>query len=113
MDKALLQALVRVRSNLTKLPYELGRYFNIRDGDILLPLSVLRPSRARPEGIVRANALMQQAARGQQPKREPISVVEEEGNYEIIDGNSTYLNAYFSRWPCIVVRLTKRERPTT
>lgn len=89
------------------LPEDPWRYFKRSPGVVLLPLGKLKPSRARPQGIVNAGKFMVLAYEGKKSKREPISVRPEEGGkYTILDGNSTYANALMNGWrsiPALVV----------
>jgi len=93
------------------LPEDPWRYFIKVKGAILIPLSKLKPTRARPSGIEHAAKLMRTAYDGTTEKREPISVkAEPGGTYSVLDGNSTYANAAANHWksiPAIVTHETE------
>jgi len=85
-----------------ELPEDPWRYFNKVSGTILVPLSKLKPIRARPTGIEHANKYMRMAYDGAGKKRDPISLKQEpDGTYSIQDGNSTYANAVANKWKSI------------
>jgi hypothetical protein len=91
-----------VIESLEPLPLQHDRYFVIGATTIYPPVSALVFSRARPEGITNANALMREAAAGRRSRRAPIRVRElGDGRWHVIDGNSTAMNALFSDWPDI------------
>lgn len=47
---------------------------------------------------------------GLREPRAPISVsLNEDGSYEVLDGNSTYANAKASNWPTIMAILTQKQ----
>jgi hypothetical protein len=95
MDPVLLESL-------KLLPLQHDRYFVVSPTTLLLPVSMLVFSRARPEGVANANILMREAAAGHHSRRAPIRVRElDDGRWHVIDGNSTALNALFSDWPDI------------
>jgi hypothetical protein len=86
-----------------ELPYDIDRYFIPTAGAELLPVANLVTTRARPEGIANAAALMRAAYAGQHPGRAPIAVRPfRDGDFLVRDGNSTVLNAIASGWPRIL-----------
>lgn len=77
-------------------------YFDLSQAHTLIPLPQLINTRAREKGIANANKLMQEAAKGTQAKRKPISVRSwDEKLWLVMDGNSTLVNARFSGWQAI------------
>ncbi|MFZ4507900.1 MAG: hypothetical protein ACOYON_09420 [Fimbriimonas sp.] len=88
---------------------DLDLYFTRPVGSVELPLSVLVPTRARPEGIANAAERMDLAAIGQFTKRAPIQVADiGSGKYEIVDGNSTYAVAAERGWETIRCQIVTR-----
>ncbi|MCW9706834.1 hypothetical protein [Fodinibius salsisoli] len=76
-------------------PNRLDRFFNMDEATAIVPISWLRPTRKRPEGIANGFIYMRQAYQGIIPRRKPISIIpnEEKGLFDIVDGNSTYFIA--------------------
>lgn len=77
-------------------PNRLDRFFNMDKATAIVPISRLRPTRKRPEGIANGFFYMRQAYQGLIHRRKPISIrpsKEEKGIFDIIDGNSTYFVA--------------------
>ena len=95
-----------IASQLLPLEGEVGDYFVIDAETVMLDVSVLVNTRARTKGIVNANRFMREAAKGQIERRAPISVAPlSDGYWEVLDGNSTVLNAILAGWgklPCKV-----------
>ena len=92
------------------LPEEPLRYFEPSAGMRMVPISRLHPTKphtAQVASVDRAELLMEQAAKGERPRRQPISVrAQSDGTYAILDGNATYAVALRSGWhalPAIVV----------
>lgn len=99
---------------MTKLPEDPWRYFKRSAGAVLLPLRMLTPSRARPQGIKNAGKFMLLAYEGKKAKREPISVrLEGAGKYTILDGNSTFANAVQNGWDRIPAVVEKNKTAYT
>jgi hypothetical protein len=93
-----------------KLPEDPGQYFNRPSGTIDVPLSQLRATRARPEGIANAGRYMEAARQGILGKRDPIKVVKQpDGSYLVADGNSTFANAEKSGWKSMPVQEVSPE----
>lgn len=80
------------------LPEAPWRYFIPTSKVQLLPLNKLKMTRARPEGIVEAARLMEQAYRGEVERRQPIQVRAEGDYYLVLDGNSTTAVARQNGW---------------
>jgi len=101
-----------IEERLAALPYRHDAYFLTSDATVCLNLGELVFSRAREKGILNASTLMMDAFSGKGAKRAPISVsATEGGGFVVIDGNSTALNALFSRWtdiPAIIISETDR-----
>lgn len=99
LEREFVQELVFLPDNPTD-------FFRLEGDVIFLELAALVNSRARPQGILNANGYMRQAANGDMEKRQPISVSPlSENLWQVVDGNSTVLNALLSGWskvPCIV-----------
>jgi hypothetical protein len=103
-----------IRRQLSILPEDPERYFEIAPDTRLVPLSSLEPTRARPEGILNANRLMRAAYDATHPKRAPLSVDPlGDGRYRILDGNSTYANALHSGWKSMPVALVDSDDTTS
>jgi hypothetical protein len=69
------------------------------------------PIRARPEGIANARKFMAQAARGEMPKRGPLTVKDNgDGSYTLLDGNSTYAIATEAGMETLPVRVVTDEQ---
>jgi hypothetical protein len=91
-----------VLESLEILSLQHDRYFVVSATTIYPPVSALVFSRARPEGVANANVLMKEAAAGHRSRRAPIRVRElDKGRWQVIDGNSTAINALISGWPDI------------
>ncbi len=93
------------RASSLNLPYDLGRYFEMADA-VTVPLTELRLSRARPDGISNAAMRMREAYDGTRARRQPITIRRSEfGGYLVLDGNSTVTIALAAGWPCVACRL--------
>lgn len=91
---------------LPKLPDDPWRYFKKVSGAILVPVSKLQTTRARPKGIKNAAKYMRLAYDGKMEKRKPISLTKnKDGTYTVNDGNSTTANARRAGWKNIVGKL--------
>ena len=90
----------------TPLMFNHELYFILDESTLILPLTHLRPTRLRPQGVRNAIQYMEAAAEGKHPKRAPLSV-RPDGDYfwTIVDGNSTYEVARQSEWPSIPCKL--------
>lgn len=99
---SLLPLLEEDSKKLHRLPDDPSRYFLKVKGFVVVPLSKVKPIRAREGGILRANKHMLLAYRGLSDKRKPISLRKEKnGTYTVLDGNSTFANAKASGWKTI------------
>lgn len=77
-------------------PNRLDRFFKMDKATAIVPISWLRPTRKRPEGIANGFIYMRHAYQGVIPRRKPVFIrltEEEEGLFDIVDGNSTYFVA--------------------
>lgn len=81
-------------------------YFDLTQNHLMIAVKYLINTRARPNGIVNANKLMQLAKIGTGSKREPILVeAYDSSRWLVLDGNSTTINAVYSGWmhlPCAI-----------
>lgn len=86
---------------LGALPYDHHRYFVLGPSTLVLPMTMLRASRARPQGIVNAFKLMGAASKGDVPRRLPLLVTQDatSSDWLIVDGNSTAIVAFLVGWP--------------
>jgi hypothetical protein len=99
IDHSLDEALT---NSLARLPYGHDGYFVTGPNTFLVPVAALVFSRARPKGIANANSLMMRAAAGDHPPRAPITVRPfANTKWQVINGNSTAINALLSGWPDI------------
>ena len=74
-------------------PKRLDRFFELSGAMAIIPISWLRPTRKRREGICLAHFYMREAYQGLCSKRKPILVQlykMNKGQFDIIDGNSSY-----------------------
>ncbi len=95
-------------------PNRIDRFFVMDEATAIVPISWLRPTRKRPEGIAKGFIYMRQAYQGVIPKRKPISIrpnAEEKGLFDIIDGNSTYFVAKRIGIKSLPIVLTKYNLP--
>jgi len=85
-------------------------YFVEDQGDVLLPLERLVSSRLRPSGVRNAARLMADAAAGRGPRRAAIRVTPAgEGQWLVVDGNSTVAVARSAGWVLIPCRIEPAE----
>ena len=95
------------------LPEAPWKYFFKTPGAILVPLSSLKTTRARPKGIANAEPHMQRAYDGEGKRRKPISIRDiGGGKYEVVDGNSTTAIARKNGWKKIPAEVVKEEGRT-
>jgi ppGpp synthetase/RelA/SpoT-type nucleotidyltranferase len=90
-------------STYTKLPYKLTKYFKRPKGSIRVTTEKLNPTSMVQSEVERAYEKMKQAFLGDIEKRDPIKLRKKRSargrvTYDILDGNSTYANAYLSGW---------------
>ena len=85
---------------LNRLPEAINQYFLEVPGAQLVGTSTLLPTRARPQGVRNANALMLDARAGRISRRKPIAISRDVvfDRRLVVDGNSTLLNAIYSGW---------------
>lgn len=93
------------------LPEDASRYFNAGGSDTkMVSVSQLTTTRARPDGIARAEVLMRQAGEGKGEKREPIAVrANDSGGYDVVDGNSTVAIARKNGWKEIPANVEAKQ----
>ncbi|WP_157139929.1 ParB/Srx family N-terminal domain-containing protein [Roseibium aggregatum] len=106
-----LQALSdEINKAASQLKYSPSQYFKNLASSVAIKTSALIQSRARAKGIENAVLLMAAAYAGTQSKRSPISVRPfDEGNFLVVDGNSTTSIAIAAGWPdipCIILEST-------
>ena len=90
-------------STYTKLPYKLAKYFKRPKGSIRVSIDKLTPTSMVQAEVERAYEKMKGAFLGEIEPRKPISLRKKRSKtgkvtYDILDGNSTYANAYLSGW---------------
>lgn len=92
-----------------KLPENHGSYFNMSNDTKTVPLDALKPTKqpeADPGHVARAHEKMKAAAKGDNTKRDPISVHDNgDGTYSVKDGNGTYGAAVRSDWSSLPVKV--------
>jgi hypothetical protein len=99
---------------MKQLPEAPWKYFIKTPGAMLVPLSKLETTRARPKGIANAEPHMARAYTGEGKRRKPISVKKlGGGKYRVMDGNSTTAIARKHGWKSIPAELVKEEDKQT
>lgn len=89
-----------------KLPEDPWKYFKKIPGTIMVAVSKLDTTRARPKGIKNAEKYMQLAYDGEHDVRKPITVRKKDGGrYDVVDGNSTTAIAKKNGWKKIPATL--------
>lgn len=91
----------------TKLPYKLTKYFEKPKGSVRVSVSKLNPTSMVQSEVERAYEKMKQAFLGEIPKRQPLSLRKKRSatgkiTYDVLDGNSTFANAYLSGWTSVI-----------
>ena len=74
-------------------PKRLDLFFKLSEATAIIPISWLRPTRKRRQGICHAYFYMREAYQGLRPQRKPVLVrlnKMNKGQFDIIDGNSSY-----------------------
>lgn len=90
----------------SKLPEAPGRYFLLDKQTVMVPLDDMDTTRARPEGIAKAEPYMRKAYEGTHTKRKPITLRKKpNGRYEVVDGNSTTAIARKHGWTSLPAHL--------
>lgn len=83
-----------------KLKYDHSLYFLPDTATTTVPTNRLILSRAREKGIQNAVGFMAEAAQGKLERRKPVAVVAtQDGNFQVVDGNSTATIAVAAGWP--------------
>ena len=86
-------------------------YLHMTDDSIEVPLSAIKPIRAREDGIANAEKFMAASARGEGEGRGPISLRDDgDGTYTLLDGNSTYAVASKAGMPVLPARILTDEQ---
>lgn len=105
MNFADLDSIAAFLPNFVPLLEDHGLYFIHEPRAVNILVANLLSTRLRPEGVRRAAALMERAARGEIDRRKPVSVsLRPDGKWDVQDGNSTVAVARLSRWnsiPCL------------
>lgn len=102
LDRLAHDVLQESDDELPDLPEDMWRYFKKVPGVIIVPVSKLRTTRARPTGIANAAKYMRLAFDGKMEPRKPISLTKnDDGTYTVNDGNSTTANAIRAKWKMI------------
>lgn len=93
-------------------------YLNLEDG-VEIPTSLIKPIRARADGIVKSKKFMAIAAKSElgmlppeqrMSKRGPVQVHDDgDGTYTLLDGNSTYAIASEAGMPVLPARVLTME----
>lgn len=93
-------------------------YLNLEDG-VEIPTSLIKPIRARADGIVKSKKFMAIAAKSElgmlppeqrMTKRGPVQVHDDgDGTYTLLDGNSTYAIASEAGMPVLPARVLTME----
>lgn len=100
-----LTTIIALIPGFEPLRGKLDDYFEKVSDSMLLPLDQLISTRLREKGVRNAFRLMEKAARGETPKRAPLTVASRtDGKWDIVDGNSTVAVARASGWSSIPCR---------
>ena len=102
-----MRALLEEYYQLTeaKLPEDPWKYFEKVPGTIMVSVTKLDTTRARPSGIKNAEKYMKLAYDGKGGRRVPITVRKKGSRYIVVDGNSTTAIAKKSGWKKIPATL--------
>ena len=98
-----------------KLPYKLSKYFTRPKGSVVVRVEKLNPTSMVQREVEKAYDYMSAAFLGEKSKREPISLRKKRSrsgriSYDILDGNSTFANAYLSGWTSIVANVVEEVK---
>jgi ppGpp synthetase/RelA/SpoT-type nucleotidyltranferase len=102
-------------STYTKLPYKLAKYFKRPKGSVRVTMDKLNPTSMVQAEVERAYEKMKGAFLGEIETRKPISLRKKRSKtgkitYDIIDGNSTYANAYLSGWTHLIGKVVEEVK---
>lgn len=90
------------------LPFNLDRYFEKTEDTI--EVSILKLVPGIPHAVANANRYMWLAYNGKKSRRPPLNVIAlGNGDYKVLDGNSTLANASLYDWPSIYVTVISKK----
>lgn len=113
-DKQFAKRVIDKRESPKSLPEEYGRYFDMPDGTLIVPLGRLRSTKTDAENAMGSGIgpkRMAAAAAGEIGRRDPVTVVPSAtvpGSYEIIEGNGTYASVKAYGWKSVPVVVEER-----
>ena len=111
------KGIIKGVDGLKKLPNRLGHYFSSTSKSKRFPMAKLNPTKMISREIASANKKMGAAYLGEGTKRAPITlrkVTDSKGrvSYDILDGNATFANAFFSGWKSIIGEIVDSVKET-
>ena len=111
------KGIIKGVDGLKKLPNRLGHYFSSTSKSKRFPMAKLNPTKMNIREIASANKKMGAAYLGEGTKRAPITlrkVTDSKGrvSYDILDGNATFANAFFSGWKSIIGEIVDSVKET-
>ena len=111
------KGIIKGVDGLKKLPNRLGHYFSSTSKSKRFPMAKLNPTKMTSREIASANKKMGAAYLGEGTKRAPITlrkVTDSKGrvSYDILDGNATFANAFFSGWKSIIGEIVDSVKET-
>ena len=111
------KGIIKGIDGLKKLPNRLSHYFSSTSKSKRFPMAKLNPTKMISREIASANKKMGAAYLGEGTKRAPITlrkVTDSKGrvSYDILDGNATFANAFFSGWKSIIGEIVDSVKET-
>ncbi len=111
------KGMIKGVDGLKKLPNRLSHYFSSTSKSKRFPMAKLNPTKMMSREIASANKKMGAAYLGEGTKRAPITlrkVTDSKGrvSYDILDGNATFANAFFSGWKSIIGEIVDSVKET-
>lgn len=111
------KGIIKGVDGLKKLPNRLSHYFSSTSKSKRFPMAKLNPTKMTSREIASANKKMGAAYLGEGTKRAPITlrkVTDSKGrvSYDILDGNATFANAFFSGWKSIIGEIVDSVKET-
>lgn len=111
------KGIIKGVDGLKKLPNRLSHYFSSTSKSKRFPMAKLNPTKMISTEIASANKKMGAAYLGEGTKRAPITlrkVTDSKGrvSYDILDGNATFANAFFSGWKSIIGEIVDSVKET-
>lgn len=111
------KGIIKGVDGLKKLPNRLSHYFSSTSKSKRFPMAKLNPTKMISREIASANKKMGAAYLGEGTKRAPITlrkVTDSKGrvSYDILDGNATFANAFFSGWKSIIGEIVDSVKET-